>query len=94
MSRRLSSPTAPRCVLALTLGLVCFGMGVRAEEDGDRLFRSSCGICHTVQPGQNRVGPSLAGVVGRKAGIVQGFNTRTPTKTRTSSGTKLSWINI
>ena len=74
MSRRLSSPTAPRCVLALTLGLVCFGMGVRAEEDGDRLFRNSCGICHTVQPGQNCVGPSLAGVVGRKAGIVQGFN--------------------
>ena len=74
MSRRFSSPSTPLCVPALTLGLICFGMGVRAEEDGDRLFRSTCGICHTIQPGQNRVGPSLAGIVGRKAGSAPGFN--------------------
>lgn len=39
---------------------------------GERLFRTRCGSCHTVQPGQNRVGPSLAGVVGRQAGSVEG----------------------
>jgi cytochrome c len=39
---------------------------------GERLFRTRCGSCHTVQPGQNRIGPSLAGVVGRKAGSVDG----------------------
>jgi cytochrome c len=54
--------------------LICFGAGVRAEEDGDRLFRNTCGICHTLQPGQNRLGPSLAGIVGRKAGTVAGFD--------------------
>src|SRR5205823_6990230 len=74
MGRYFSSPSAQFCALALTIGLICFSGGVRCEEDGDRLFRTSCGICHTIQPGQNRVGPSLAGVVGRKAGTAPPFN--------------------
>ena len=60
--------------VAFTLGPIGFTVSVRAEEDGDRLFRSTCGICHTIQSGQNRLGPSLAGIVGRKAGTVPGFN--------------------
>lgn len=39
---------------------------------GERLFRQRCGACHTMQPGQNRIGPTLAGVVGRTAGSVDG----------------------
>src|SRR6266481_2170642 len=74
MGRVFSSPSAPLCGLALVLGLICSGAGVRAEEDGDRLFRNTCGICHTIQSGQNRLGPSLASIVGRKAGTVPGFN--------------------
>ena len=74
MIRFFSSHSAAVTALALTLGLICFGVGVRAEEDGDRLFRNGCGICHTLQPGQNRLGPSLAGIIGRKAGTVAGFD--------------------
>ena len=33
-----------------------------------------CGICHTVEVGKNKIGPSLAGVVGRKAGTLAGYN--------------------
>lgn len=33
-----------------------------------------CTVCHTVEAGKNKLGPSLAGVVGRKAGTVAGFN--------------------
>lgn len=40
---------------------------------GRRVF-AKCMACHTVQEGQNRVGPSLYGVVGREAGTVAGFN--------------------
>lgn len=32
-----------------------------------------CKACHSVQPGQNSIGPSLAGIVGTKAGDVAGF---------------------
>jgi cytochrome c len=39
---------------------------------GERLFRQRCASCHTVQPGQNRIGPHLAGIVGRKPGSVEG----------------------
>ena len=35
---------------------------------------AQCRTCHVVDPGMNRVGPSLAGIVGREAGTVAGFN--------------------
>jgi cytochrome c len=41
---------------------------------GKAVFTSTCSICHSVQPGKNMVGPSLAGVVGRKTGSVPGFH--------------------
>ncbi|MFN3287100.1 MAG: c-type cytochrome [Sphingomonadaceae bacterium] len=33
-----------------------------------------CRACHVTQPGVNRVGPSLHGIIGRRAGTVPGFN--------------------
>lgn len=39
---------------------------------GRRVF-TKCMSCHVVQEGQNRVGPSLYGIVGRDAGSVDGF---------------------
>jgi cytochrome c2 len=71
MSRFFSSHLAAVGTLALTLALICFGVSLRAQEDGDR---NTCGIRHTLQPGQNRLGPSLAGIIGRKAGTVAGFD--------------------
>lgn len=40
---------------------------------GKRVF-IKCMSCHAVKEGQNRVGPSLYGIVGRPAGSVDGFN--------------------
>jgi cytochrome c len=33
-----------------------------------------CVACHTVKPGQNRIGPSLYKIVGRKKAAVPGFS--------------------
>jgi len=46
---------------------------VNASEDGEKVFRK-CMACHSVKAGQHRVGPSLAGVVGRQAGSAEGYN--------------------
>jgi cytochrome c len=43
-------------------------------EAGKTAFNRRCGVCHGVAAGQNKIGPSLHGVVGRPAGQVQGFN--------------------
>jgi nitrite reductase (NO-forming) len=40
---------------------------------GRQVFRK-CQACHSLQPGKNGVGPSLAGIVGEKAGAVPGYN--------------------
>lgn len=40
---------------------------------GEKAF-VQCKACHSVIAGQNRIGPSLAGVVGRKAGTYAKFN--------------------
>ena len=41
---------------------------------GEKIFKAQCGICHAVAAGENRIGPTLFGVVGRPAGTVPGFN--------------------
>lgn len=41
--------------------------------EGEKVF-IQCKTCHVKEAGQNRVGPSLAGIVGRAAGSVEGFN--------------------
>ena len=41
---------------------------------GEAVFKKVCAVCHTAEAGKNKIGPSLFGVVGRKAGSVEGFN--------------------
>jgi len=40
---------------------------------GERVFLQ-CRSCHVLEAGVNRVGPSLAGIFGRTAGTIEGFN--------------------
>ncbi len=39
---------------------------------GKKVFKK-CKACHSTVAGKNKVGPSLAGIVGRKAGTAPGF---------------------
>lgn len=36
-------------------------------KSGKKVF-NKCKACHTLKPGKHRIGPSLAGIIGRKAG--------------------------
>ena len=66
------------------LGLTVAGMiaalvapSARAQDvsAGERLFKRHCGICHVAEKDSARrlQGPNLWGLIGRKAGTVEGF---------------------
>lgn len=41
---------------------------------GEKVFKTHlCFSCHKLEPGKHAIGPSLAGVFGRKAGTAEGF---------------------
>ena len=40
---------------------------------GEGVFKARCGFCHSAAAGTNGTGPSLFGVVGRKAGQAPGY---------------------
>lgn len=47
--------------------------GQDAGASGEQAFNNSCRTCHTVKEGDNRVGPNLHNIIGRKAGSVANF---------------------
>jgi cytochrome c len=49
------------------------------EANGDKVFKQ-CMACHSIKEGENRVGPSLHGIIGRTAGQVAGFSYSTANK--------------
>src|SRR5215468_8703680 len=60
-----------------------------ADDDvnaGQQIFQAQCSACHSNQPGVNGIGPSLAGVAGRKAGSLPNFHF-----TPAISGSGLTW---
>lgn len=44
-----------------------------SADGGEEAFNNACRTCHSVKPGDNRLGPSLAGIVGKKAGGEAGY---------------------
>lgn len=42
-------------------------------ELGEQVFNSACRTCHTTREGDNRLGPHLHNIVGRKAGAVPNY---------------------
>ena len=61
-----------RIILA-ALGLMGLSTASSAQdaEKGAMVFKK-CMACHTLED-KNKIGPSLKGIVGRKAAIVEGF---------------------
>jgi cytochrome c len=59
----------------LMLAAILAGMATSATAapSGQAVFEQRCAICHALQPAPGKMGPPLAGVVGRKAGTVAGF---------------------
>ncbi|RWL02491.1 cytochrome c family protein [Mesorhizobium sp.] len=58
--------------LLAAVGLLLPVAASAQQADGERLFRQRCAACHSLEPGQTRAGPHLSGVIGRRAGSVEG----------------------
>jgi glucose/arabinose dehydrogenase len=73
---------------ALSLGSKAFAQTSPAGDpaQGKAYFQQNCAICHAAAAGVTQQAPSLAGVVGRRAGSVEGFN-----YTKALSGSGLTW---
>jgi alcohol dehydrogenase (cytochrome c) len=73
------SDSHPRAVLTTLMLVACSLFGGQASAAGDAaagktVFANQCSSCHTTEVGKNGFGPSLAGVLGRKAGSLAGFS--------------------
>jgi cytochrome c len=55
---------------ALTAGGAAATSG---ESRGVEAFNNNCRTCHSWKKGDNRLGPNLHGIIGRKAGAAAGF---------------------
>jgi alcohol dehydrogenase (cytochrome c) len=63
--------------LAASLIAIAPAGATAADADltmGQEIYQAQCSACHSNQPGVNGIGPSLAGVAGRKAGSLAGFH--------------------
>ena len=58
---------------ALALVLATRPSGAGGDAGRGQTFYEECIACHSTEKGVNGVGPSLAGIVGSKAGDVEGF---------------------
>jgi cytochrome c len=76
--------------LVLTAALLLSPAGAFAADGdaaaGAKLFPGRCSACHSMDPAQKKPGPSLKGIVGRKAATAEGFKY---SKAMTDSG--LTW---
>ena len=58
--------------LASLAGTPAASLGQSPAAQGATLFNARCAACHSLEAGQNRIGPHLAGLAGRTAGSVEG----------------------
>ena len=70
----LFKPLVKPLVIALAVSLPLQAALADGDAAAGKAVFHKCAICHSVVEGQNRVGPSLFGVVGRKAGTLPGYS--------------------
>lgn len=58
----------------LVLAIVPSQQLAAGPSEGRRFFATNCAACHSTSRGENRIGPSLTRIIGRKSGTAPGFN--------------------
>ena len=69
-------PAAASSIMLVFAGVLAIPVPAYAQGDaaaGEKLF-AHCAPCHSNKPGENKIGPSLAGAFGRKSGTEPGYS--------------------
>lgn len=75
MKREMPRPLLAAATSGTAALATLFAVPAQAgPADVGRAAFASCAACHATTPGTKKLGPSLFGVVGRKAGAVSGSN--------------------
>ena len=53
---------------------IAVGSAVAADIAAGKIIFVKCALCHTNEPGKNKVGPSLFGIVGRKSASLANYS--------------------
>jgi cytochrome c len=67
------APVLAGVLAVATVLLPAYSSGAEAGQPGPEAFNNNCRTCHSVKEGDNRLGPSLHQIVGRKAGSAAGY---------------------
>ena len=62
------------CVLAVMVLGSSSALAAGDVVAGKQVFATTCGACHSTEPGANKIGPSLARIFGSKSGAVPGYD--------------------
>jgi cytochrome c len=68
------SPITAGLLLIQTLVTSSPALAAGDPTAGEKVFATHCAVCHATTAGQNKIGPSLAGIAGSKSGTVPGFD--------------------
>ena len=63
----------PAGIMLYLLALASPAQAQSEPEAGQLLFNNACRTCHTLRDGDNRLGPNLHGIIGRKSGSLSGY---------------------
>lgn len=72
-------------IAAVTAAAIAAPAMAQDAKAGEKAF-VQCKACHSVVKGQNRIGPSLAGVAGRKIASASGFSYSAALKGKATAG--------
>jgi cytochrome c len=78
-----------RTAFAALVLMFLAGMAHAQDVDGGKKVFARCIACHDAEKGVNKVGPTLKGVLGRKAGAESGFRYSPAMKSAGDGG--LAW---
>ena len=69
----LLRPAAALLGVACLMVSPCHGQQQGDDASAQLVFNNACRTCHTTKEGDNRLGPQLGGIIGRKAGSLPGY---------------------